>query len=93
MTLTVTPKSTFWLRRITSSGDTAAVLTTVFAGEVPLVIDPIDTSLLTPTAFHQPTFKGKRIRAGVPITANYTAGSTTLALRLTFTGRGKVQAC
>ena len=93
MTMTITPKSSFWLKRIASSGDTAAVLTTVFAGEIPILIDPVDCSLIAATAFHQPTFHGKRIRAGVPVSVNYTAGSTTVALRLTFSGRGKAQSC
>jgi len=69
------------------------VLTTVFSGEIPIVLDPIDTGLLAPTAFNQPTFHGKKIRAGVPVTVNYTAGSTTVALRLTLSGRGYAQSC
>lgn len=87
-TLTITPKSTFELSRIIATGDTGATLVSALSGESPLVVDPIDCSTIGPTAFHGPTFEGRMVYAGVPVTVNYTAGSTSQPLKLTLLGEG-----
>ena len=86
MSMSIQPKASGRLDRIIASGDTGAVITSAMAGESPIVIDPIDCATLATSAYHGPTFDRADIQAGVPITVNYTAGSTTTALRLTFTG-------
>ena len=86
MTLTILPKTTFWLRRVLVSGDVGATLTTGLSGESPLFVDPLDASILSAGAYHGPTFDGVIVHAGVPVSIGYTAGSTTAALRVTLLG-------
>lgn len=86
MTLTIIPKCSYGLCRILASGDMAATILTGMAGEGPIVLDPIAASLLSPSAYHGPTFDGSCIQAGVPVTFSYVAGSTTAALTLTLLG-------
>ena len=56
-----------------------------------MVLDNLDAALLAPTAYHGPGFSGRVLKAGVPVTINYTAGSTTTALKLSFYGKVRVK--
>ena len=91
MTMTLTPRTSLHLAKIFATGDTASTITTIISGDDPVVLDSLDAALISPTAYHGPSFGGRVLKAGVPVTINYTAGSTTAALKLSFYGRARVK--
>ena len=91
MSVTLTPRTSLHLQKIFATGDTASTINTIISGDDPVVLDNLDAALISPTAYHGPSFGGRILRAGVPVTINYTAGSTTTALKLSFYGRARVK--
>ena len=91
MSVTLTPRTSLHLAKIFATGDTAATITTIISGDDPIVLDSLDAALISPSAYHGPSFGGRVLKAGVPVTINYTAGSTTAALKLSFYGRARVK--
>ena len=91
MTMTLTPRTSLHLAKIFATGDTASTITTIISCDDPVVLDSLDAALISPTAYHGPSFGGRVLKAGVPVTINYTAGSTTAALKLSFYGRARVK--
>ncbi|MDP2317156.1 MAG: hypothetical protein Q8P41_29985 [Pseudomonadota bacterium] len=91
MSVTLTPRTSLHLSKIFATGDTAATINTIISGDDPVVLDNLDAALISPTAYHGPSFGGRILRAGVPVTINYTAGSTTTALKLSFYGKARVK--
>ena len=91
MSMTLTPRTSLHLSKIFATGDSAATINTIISGDDPVVLDNLDAALIAPTAYHGPSFGGRVLRAGVPVTINYTAGSTTAALKLSFYGRARVK--
>ena len=91
MSVTLTPRTSLHLSKIFATGDTSATINTIISGDDPVVLDNLDAALISPTAYHGPSFGGRILRAGVPVTINYTAGSTTTALKLSFYGRARVK--
>jgi len=85
LSLVVIPKVSGTLGYIRASGDPEAVLLSVMAGAVPLVLDPMPCTLLKFSTYHIPRFDPAPIRAGVPIEVRYTAGTVGERLVLTFT--------
>lgn len=86
LTLSIVPKASFTLDQIVTSGDLGATLTMGLSGECPIIVDAIDAASLAVGAFHAPPFDGGRVYAGVPVVFTYTAGSTSVALRITLSG-------
>ena len=91
MSVTLTPRTSLHLSKIFATGDTASTINTIISGDDPLVLDNLDAALLAPTAYHGPGFEGRVLKAGVPVTINYTSGSTTTALKLSFYGKVRVR--
>jgi hypothetical protein len=91
MSMTLTPRTSLHLSKIFATGDSAATINTIISGDDPVVLDNLDAALIAPTAYHGPSFGGRVLRAGVPVTINYTAGSTTAALKLSFYGKARVK--
>ena len=91
MSVTLTPRTSLHLSKIFATGDTSATINTIISGDDPVVLDNLDAALLAPTAYHGPGFSGRVLKAGVPVTINYTAGSTTTALKLSFYGKVRVK--
>jgi hypothetical protein len=91
MSVTLTPRTSLHLSKIFATGDTAATINTIISGDDPVVLDNLDAALLAPTAYHGPGFEGRVLKAGVPVTINYTAGSNTTALKLSFYGKVRVR--
>ncbi|MES2638097.1 MAG: hypothetical protein V4850_01385 [Myxococcota bacterium] len=91
MSMTLTPRTSLHLSKIFATGDTAATINTIISGDDPVVLDNLDAALISPTAYHGPSFGGRVLRAGVPVTINYSAGSTTAALKLSFYGKARVK--
>ena len=91
MSVTLTPRTSLHLSKIFATGDTSATINTIISGDDPVVLDNLDAALLAPTAYHGPGFEGRVLKAGVPVTINYTAGSTTTALKLSFYGKVRVR--
>ena len=91
MSVTLTPRTSLHLHKIFATGDTGSTINTIISGDDPVVLDNLDAALIAPTAYHGPSFGGRVLRAGVPVTINYTAGSTTAALKLSFYGRARVK--
>jgi hypothetical protein len=91
MTMTLTPRTSLHLAKIFATGDTAATITTIISGDDPVVLDALDAALISPSAYHGPSFGGRVLKAGVPVTINYQAGSTTSSLKLSFYGRARVK--
>ncbi|MDP2317224.1 MAG: hypothetical protein Q8P41_30335 [Pseudomonadota bacterium] len=91
MSMTLTPRTSLHLSKIFATGDTAATINTIISGDDPVVLDNLDAALISPSAYHGPSFGGRVLRAGVPVTINYSAGSTTAALKLSFYGKARVK--
>ena len=87
-----TPTRDAELEEILSSGDTGATLTTILSGQQMVFTGSLSCTLLAATSLRVTKFTGT-VKAGTPITVNYTAGSTATPLTLTFVGKGHKVRC
>lgn len=83
---TFTPTATLRIDKVVATGDTAAVITTIMAGQRVIFAGNLSATVLGTGSYNVPLFENKWLKSGEPVTINYTSGGTS-GLQLTFLGK------
>lgn len=84
---TFTPTATLKIEKIIATGDTGAIITTIMAGQRVIFAGTLAAAVLATGNFSAPLFENKWLMSGEPVTVNYTSGSNSVGLQLTFSGK------